>query len=346
MGKRKRWTVALIAVLGLALVPWVGAQARPAKHWGHPGGGHDSGNGGKLLFFASDGLRQDAVERYAAEGVVPGFRELLRHGVHAGGNGLLTQAPPNTGAGWFTLATGAWPAVHGSTNNTFPINGAGLQTPPQGFAGSQAAFPANGTNVLQAETLAQAAERGGKKVAQIEWAGGRYGSIDGPTLDFRSFASGRGVATNYISPSDIESFVASFGLQFDHPAGFAGARPVPAGGAGRRDRLDQRPAVVQPGQGDAPARARRQLPAVTDKYGLNAYIYDSRNDHRARYDRVLFSRTQERRRRRRRPRAGRDRRRQGDDPAAARSTARPARSWSRSSASTRTSRRCACSTPR
>ena len=39
------------------------------------------------------------------------------------GNGLLTQAPPNTGAGWYSLATGAWPGVHGSTNNTFHING-------------------------------------------------------------------------------------------------------------------------------------------------------------------------------------------------------------------------------
>ena len=28
-----------------------------------------------------------------------------------------------------------------------------------------------------------------------------------------------------------------------------------------------------------------------DKYGLNAYIYDSRNDDKTRYDRVLFSRT-------------------------------------------------------
>ena len=62
--------------------------------------------------------------------------------------------------------------------------------------------------VLQAETLAQAAERGGKKVAQIEWAGGRGGVINGPTVDFRSFFSGRGVATNYISPTDDAAFVA------------------------------------------------------------------------------------------------------------------------------------------
>ena len=32
-------------------------------------------------------------------------------------------------------------------------------------------------------------------------------------------------------------------------------------------------------------------PTWVDKYGLNAYIYDSRNDGRARYDRVLFSTT-------------------------------------------------------
>lgn len=114
----------------------------------------------KLLFFASDGMRQDAVARYADEGVVPGFEELLRHGAFASGHGLLTQAPPNTGAGWYTLATGAWPGVHGSTNNTFHINGAPFE--------SSTSF--SSPNALQAETLAQAAERAGKKVAQIEWA--------------------------------------------------------------------------------------------------------------------------------------------------------------------------------
>ena len=56
-----------------------------------------------MLFFASDGMRQDLIEKYAKQGVVPGFRDLLRKGVKASDNGLLTQAPPNTGAGWFTL---------------------------------------------------------------------------------------------------------------------------------------------------------------------------------------------------------------------------------------------------
>ena len=164
---------------------------------------------------------------------MPGFRELLRRGAQASGNGLLTQAPPNTGAGWFTLATGAWPGVHGSTNNTFHINGAAVRQRAR-----RAAFD---PGVLQAETLAQAAERGGKKVAQIEWAGGRSGAIDGPDarLPQLPLRPRRGDELHRARPTS-PTFTASFGLQFDHPAGFAGQRAVPAGRAGRRDRLDRR----------------------------------------------------------------------------------------------------------
>ena len=226
---RMRVVGALVAaVLAAGLVPWVSADTARPSGGGH-GHGHDRGDD-DFLFFAADGLTQNFVRKYADQGVVPGFRNMLRNGARASGNGLLTQSPPNTGAGWFTLTTGAWPAVHGSTNNTFHING-------QAFFGSPpprtAAFD---PGVLQAETLAQAAERGGKKVAQIEWAGGRSGAIDGPTIDFRQFVSGRGVTTNYIAPADDAAFTASFGLQFDHPGGFAGrpafpqAAPSPATG--------------------------------------------------------------------------------------------------------------------
>src|SRR3954451_6574919 len=125
---------------GALVVPW--AQANGG------GRGHDHGDGsGKLLFFASDGLRQDAVEKYAAHGDAPGFRELLRHGAKASDNGLLTQAPPNTGAGWFTLNTGAWPGVHGSTNNTFHVNGQPFNTSVS-FSGTLP--PPGNASVLQA----------------------------------------------------------------------------------------------------------------------------------------------------------------------------------------------------
>ena len=118
-----------------------------------------------VLFFVADGMRQDLIERLvqAQHNRMPAMSRLLKSGVSASGGGLLTQAPPNTGAGWYSLATGAWPGVTGSTNNTFHING-------QPFANRTAAFDAG---VLKAESIAQSAERGGKKVVQFEFAGGR-----------------------------------------------------------------------------------------------------------------------------------------------------------------------------
>ena len=157
------------------------------------------------VFFAADGLRQDIVARYAAQGLLPTMASFLKKGAVANDSGLLTQAPPNTGAGWYSLATGAWPGVHGSTNNTFHTNS-------QAFSLSTSAFA---TGVLQAESIAQSAERGGLKVAQVEWAGGRNASINGPTIDFRSFLSGRGVTTNYVGAGDQPQLITAFGLQYD-----------------------------------------------------------------------------------------------------------------------------------
>ena len=146
--------------------------------------------------------------------------------------------------------------------------------------------------MLQAETLAQSAERAGKRVAQIEWAGGRGGAINGPTLDFRNFRSGRGVATNYIAPEDSVAFTRSFALQFDHPAGFAGNNPFPQAAPTDATGWTNVPRSYSP----AKEMRLRVLDGSTpntsiDKYGLNAYIYDSRNDRRTKYDRVLFSTT-------------------------------------------------------
>lgn len=220
-----------------------------------------------VLFFAADGLRQDIVERYAAErrgGAVPNLARLVKRGASADGGGMLTQAPPNTGAGWFTLATGAWPGVHGSTNNTF-------HTISQPFANRTSAFD---SGVLSAETIAQSAERGGKRVIQMEWAGGRSGAIEGPTIDFRAFASGRGVTTNFVSPSDRPELIASFGLQYDQVA------LAPATGW-----TDAPPSY-------SPALETRMqvLDFGVDKYGLDAYVYDSTDDGAVSYDRVLFAR--------------------------------------------------------
>jgi 2',3'-cyclic-nucleotide 2'-phosphodiesterase (5'-nucleotidase family)/predicted AlkP superfamily phosphohydrolase/phosphomutase len=254
----------VLLIVSMLLVP-KGALAAPGAAPGQ----------NKVIFFTSDGLRQDLVKDYVSQGLMPSMGKLLESGSLAADNGLLTQSPPNTGAGWYSLATGAWPGVHGSTNNTFAINGAA-------FSSRTAAFDAG---VVQAETLAQAAERGGKKVAQIEWAGGRVGAINGPTVDYISFFSGRGVATNYVSSTDIAAFVASFGVQYDHPAGFAGQPAFPGAAPTDVTGWTNVPMSYSP----AKEMRLRVLDSGVDKYGLNAYIYDSTDDSVTNYDKVLFS---------------------------------------------------------
>jgi len=110
----------LALVIGCVTAPAVAAASAPSSS--HARDRDDRTE--PVLLFAADGMRQDLIEKYikSRRGSLPGFADLLRHGAAASGGGMLTQAPPNTGAGWYTMATGAWPGVTGSTNNTFAIN--------------------------------------------------------------------------------------------------------------------------------------------------------------------------------------------------------------------------------
>ena len=112
----------------------------------------------KTILFASDGMRPDLADKYASQGAMPTMAGLMSAGV-TGQNGLLQGFPPNTGVGWYTLATGTWPGEHGSTNNTYHRTG-------ESNFNNRTSFSALGT--LQADTIAAAAERAGKKVAQID----------------------------------------------------------------------------------------------------------------------------------------------------------------------------------
>ncbi len=158
----------------------------------------------KAIYFAADGMRPDLMERYAADGSMPTYANMIKAGV-IGVNGLVQAFPPNTGVGWYTLATGAYPGEAGSTNNTFFRTG-------DSFNNRTAAF-SNG--VLQADTIAEAAERAGKKVASIEWSGGSrtMTPIQGPVVDYRSFYSNRGLWTNWDVPGQPAGANA-FGVQY------------------------------------------------------------------------------------------------------------------------------------
>ncbi|MFL6066144.1 MAG: 5'-nucleotidase C-terminal domain-containing protein [Gaiellaceae bacterium] len=173
----------------------------------------------RAVLFASDGMRPDLMEKYAAAGAMPTYKSLMAAGVR-GNNGMVQAFPPNTGVGWYTMATGTYPSEHGSTNNTFFRSGDAFT--------NRTSF--SGAGVLQADTIANAAERAGKKVAQIDWVGGAAANIDGPTVDFTNFFSNRGVlvgADNKVEHDGSNFFGVTYQVATLAPAtGWSG---VPAG---------------------------------------------------------------------------------------------------------------------
>jgi len=52
----------------------------------------------KVVLFASDGMRPDLMEKYAAAGAMPTYKKLMKDGA-TGDNGMLQAFPPNTGVG-------------------------------------------------------------------------------------------------------------------------------------------------------------------------------------------------------------------------------------------------------
>jgi len=103
-----RWLVpALVGATTLLLMVASGAATTTAT--GKP-------TADRLLLFSSDGMRPDLMQRYANEGAMPTYAQLMRQGV-IGANGLEQAFPPNTGVGWYTLMTGTWPSEHGSTKD-------------------------------------------------------------------------------------------------------------------------------------------------------------------------------------------------------------------------------------
>lgn len=220
----------------------------------------------KVLLFAAESMRPDLLEQYSAQGATPTLRQLATQGVRTS-DGLAPAFPVTTGAATPTLATGTWPGEHALTNNTFHRVG--------DVFNNRASFVSSG--ILQADTLAAAAERAGKKVAQIEWPAGRNAGIAGPTVDFATFFSTRGVLVAPLN-ADEQAGAAMFGLSYQ-VASFAAA----SGWANV-------PASYTPAQQSVLTVATTSAPQnPTRLYDL--YFYDSINDAIAAYDHVLLVRS-------------------------------------------------------
>jgi 2',3'-cyclic-nucleotide 2'-phosphodiesterase (5'-nucleotidase family) len=259
----RRGPLALVLLAAVALAVPVGASAVP------PSGGGGGPLATRALFFSSDGMRPDLMESYAAAGVMPTYQALMNAGVR-GDNGMQPAFPPNTGVGWYTVMTGTWPSEHGSTNNTY--HRAGVTD-----FNNSTSFSTPGT--LQADTLAAAAERAGKKVAQVDWVGGAQSGIAGPTVDFVNFFSTRGVLAAPLNSTE-QAGAAAFSISYQ-VAAFAAASGwsnVPAS--------------------DPAAPAQQTQLTVATSFGAqnptrlyDIYVYDSVVDGTPAYDHVILVRS-------------------------------------------------------
>lgn len=219
----------------------------------------------RVLFFVADGMRPDLMESYARQGFLPTYLDLMNRGVR-GVNGMIPPFPTNSGVCWHTLATGAHPAQHGSTNNTFHRIGDDFD--------NRTSYSMTG--ILEADTLAAAAERAGKKVAQIHWLGGLNAKIAGPTVEFGNTFSNRGVLAAPHNPGE-EADAGAFGVSYQE-ASFLPAREwsnVPAGDP-----------AAPPQQAVFTISTRK--PAENPDRAYDLYIYDSVADGIPAYDRVIL----------------------------------------------------------
>jgi predicted AlkP superfamily phosphohydrolase/phosphomutase len=219
----------------------------------------------RVIFFSSDGMRPDLMWKYAHAGLMPTYRELIDRGV-VGDNGLRQAFPPNTGVGWYTLATGAYPAQTGSTNNTFYDT-----TTP--FTSSTSAFQ---PGVLEADSLQQDAERNGKTVVCFEWTtcGAIRPQIQGPVVDGESFFSKSAALVNFDLPGQP-------------------AKVAPFSFAVNYQRVSLQPAsgwTNVPASYSPPMQQTLVLPSTSSANvdrSYDLYIYDSTNDGATDYDHVL-----------------------------------------------------------
>ena len=221
----------------------------------------------KAILYSSDGMRPDLVDKYVAEGAMPTYAELYATGLK-GDNGLVQAFPPNTGVGWHTLGTGTWPGEHGSMNNTYHRVGEGNFNNRTSFAT---------TGALQADHIAQAAERGGKKVVSLEWVGTRnlVPAVQGPVVDFRNFYSNRGILLNYDlagQPAGANAFGVSYQrVDLDAASGWSNV-----------------PTSHSPAMQEQLKLTNTAFPASHnfDRF-YDLYVFDSTNDATINYDRVL-----------------------------------------------------------
>ena len=309
-GRLVALAVAVATAAALA-VPFVGAQAKGGGHHDHDHGR----DGGKLLFFASDGLRQDAVEEYAED--TPGFRELLARRDEG-----VRPRPADAGAAEHRRGL-----VHALDRRLARRRRLDQQH-----------LPHQRRAVQQLDVGARRPERpAGRDAGPGRRARRQEGRPDrvGRRPQRRDQRPDARLPQLPLGPRRGHELHRARGLRVLHALVRAAVRPSRAASRGNAPFPQAAPTNatgwtnVPRSYSPAKEMRLRVIDAGTDKYGLNAYIYDSRNDNRTRYDRVLFSTHEVGRRQRSATCArasGPTSRSRSPRPPPTRSTARPARS--------------------
>jgi predicted AlkP superfamily phosphohydrolase/phosphomutase len=112
----------------------------------------------RLLLIGVDAAVPGRWRRFAAAGVLPVGRRLLADGCFAR---ALPAMPTLTTTNWATIATGAWPSTHSVTDFNPHRPGDLPDQSPQGFD----------ARAVSAETVWEAAGRGGLQAVVVNWPG-------------------------------------------------------------------------------------------------------------------------------------------------------------------------------
>ena len=202
---------------------------------------------------------------------MPTYATLMADGRHAATTAWSRASRPTPA--WAGTRWPPAPSPASTARPTTPI----YRTGEANF-NNRTSFSAAGT--LQADTLAAAAERAGKKVAQVEWVGGANAGIAGPTVDFANFFSTRGVLAAPLNATE-QAGAAAFGISYQ-VAAFAAA-------SGWTQRPGRRPGGAA--AADARSTVATTFAAQNPNRTYDLYVYDRVVDGTAAYDRVILVRS-------------------------------------------------------
>lgn len=250
------WLATLALVAAAATIP-ASASVAPAE---------PTPRAERVVLFGAGSMRPDLVEQLVADGTMPTFASLIDTGTTAAG-GMAPAFPATAGTGWSTLSTGTDPAVHGVTGTTFHNT--------DGPFAERSSWADDG--ILQADSLGQAAERAGKKVAAVEWSGtgGLAPQLSGPVVDGRTTFSDRGVLVTHDLPGQPARARA-------HGVSYQRVGLEPATG------WENAPLSFSPAkETQLRITSTASPPADNVDRTYDLYIYDSTADHRVNYDGTL-----------------------------------------------------------